>query len=137
MCSACEMLHLYKCNERICFFFTVFNLVCILCLRMALLYQLTAGSLFSSSSSSSSCNQEGPHSTMNEEEFFDALEMAYQEDEIDAVSVCVCVCVCVCNIREYMFSVLFKGFLLPISSINQCIFLNHSATCRIKSNHAF
>lgn len=31
--------------------------------------------------------QEGPHSTMNEEEFFDALEMAYQEDELDPVSV--------------------------------------------------
>ena len=30
--------------------------------------------------------QEGPHSTMNEEEFFDALEMAYQEDETDSVS---------------------------------------------------
>lgn len=32
-------------------------------------------------------HQEGPHSTMNEEEFFDALEMAYQEDELDPVSV--------------------------------------------------
>lgn len=27
--------------------------------------------------------QEGPHSTLNEEEFFDAVEMAYQEDESD------------------------------------------------------
>ena len=27
--------------------------------------------------------QEGPHSALNEEEFFDALEMAYQNDEIE------------------------------------------------------
>ncbi len=26
--------------------------------------------------------QEGPHSALNEEEFFDALEMAYQQDEM-------------------------------------------------------
>ncbi len=37
-------------------------------------------------SSNLSPNQEGPHSTMNEEEFFDALEMAYHEDEVDGVS---------------------------------------------------
>ena len=30
--------------------------------------------------------QEGPHSTLNEEEFFDAVEMAYQEDESETVS---------------------------------------------------
>ena len=28
--------------------------------------------------------QEGPHSALNEEEFFDALEMAYQNDEMEA-----------------------------------------------------
>lgn len=27
--------------------------------------------------------QEGPHSALNEEEFFDALEMAYQNDEME------------------------------------------------------
>ena len=32
------------------------------------------------------CSQEGPHSALNEEEFFDALEMAYQNDEIEPVS---------------------------------------------------
>ena len=26
--------------------------------------------------------QEGPHSALNEDEFFDALEMAYQQDEM-------------------------------------------------------
>lgn len=26
--------------------------------------------------------QEGPHSALNEDEFFDALEMAYQKDEM-------------------------------------------------------
>ena len=30
--------------------------------------------------------QEGPHSALNEEEFFDALEMAYHEDETESVS---------------------------------------------------
>lgn len=30
--------------------------------------------------------QEGPHSVLNEEEFFDALEIAYHEDEKDPVS---------------------------------------------------
>ena len=29
-------------------------------------------------------SQEGPHSALNEEEFFDALEMAYQNDEMEA-----------------------------------------------------
>lgn len=29
--------------------------------------------------------QEGPHSALNEDEFFDALEMAYQEDELEGV----------------------------------------------------
>jgi hypothetical protein len=33
-----------------------------------------------------SAYQEGPHSALNEDEFFDALEMAYQEDEIESVS---------------------------------------------------
>lgn len=28
------------------------------------------------------CIQEGPHSALNEDEFFDALEMAYQQDEM-------------------------------------------------------
>lgn len=28
--------------------------------------------------------QEGPHSALNEDEFFDALEMAYQKDEMVA-----------------------------------------------------
>ena len=28
------------------------------------------------------CVQEGPHSALNEDEFFDALEMAYQQDEM-------------------------------------------------------
>ena len=31
-------------------------------------------------------HQEGPHSALKEEEFFDALEMAYQNDEVDNVS---------------------------------------------------
>ena len=31
--------------------------------------------------------QEGPHSIMNEEEFFDALEIAYHDDELLAVRV--------------------------------------------------
>lgn len=30
--------------------------------------------------------QEGPHSVMNEEEFFDALEIAYHDDEMLTVS---------------------------------------------------
>ena len=30
--------------------------------------------------------QEGPHSALNEEEFFDALEIAYHEDEKEIVS---------------------------------------------------
>lgn len=30
--------------------------------------------------------QEGPHSVLNEEEFFDALEIAYHEDEKENVS---------------------------------------------------
>lgn len=30
--------------------------------------------------------QEGPHSVLNEEEFFDALEIAYHEDEKEKVS---------------------------------------------------
>ena len=34
--------------------------------------------------------QEGPHSALNEDEFFDALEMAYQEDELESVRYCVC-----------------------------------------------
>lgn len=29
--------------------------------------------------------QEGPHSALNEDEFFDALEMAYQQDEMVSV----------------------------------------------------
>lgn len=29
-------------------------------------------------------SQEGPHSALNEEEFFDALEMAYQNDEMES-----------------------------------------------------
>lgn len=33
-----------------------------------------------------SFNQEGPHSVMNEEEFFDALEIAYHDDEMLTVS---------------------------------------------------
>ena len=37
------------------------------------------------------CSQEGPHSALNEEEFFDAVEMALdQQDEIEsAVSHCM------------------------------------------------
>ena len=35
--------------------------------------------------SSSFIIQEGPHSALNEDEFYDALEMAYQEDEIEVV----------------------------------------------------
>lgn len=35
---------------------------------------------------SSFCSQEGPHSVMNEEEFFDALEIAYHDDEMLTVS---------------------------------------------------
>lgn len=34
----------------------------------------------------SSSFQEGPHSVMNEEEFFDALEIAYHDDELLTVS---------------------------------------------------
>lgn len=37
------------------------------------------------SSSSSYLTQEGPHSALNEDEFFDALEMAYREDELEVV----------------------------------------------------
>lgn len=37
--------------------------------------------------------QEGPHSALNEDEFFDALEMAYQIGESERVSFC-----CVQNI---------------------------------------
>ena len=33
--------------------------------------------------------QEGPHSIMNEEEFFDALEIAYHDDELLAVRISV------------------------------------------------
>ena len=33
--------------------------------------------------------QEGPHSALNEDEFFDALEMAYQFGESEHVSSCV------------------------------------------------
>lgn len=29
--------------------------------------------------------EEGPHSALNEEEFFDALEMAYQSDELEHI----------------------------------------------------
>lgn len=33
--------------------------------------------------------QEGPHSALNEDEFFDALEMAYQQDEMVSESMAV------------------------------------------------
>ena len=42
--------------------------------------------LSSSPPPSSLLSQEGPHTALKEEEFFDALEMAYQNDEVDNVS---------------------------------------------------
>ena len=35
--------------------------------------------------------QEGPHSALNEDEFFDALEMAYQKDEMVRIRLSVAV----------------------------------------------
>lgn len=32
--------------------------------------------------------QEGPHSALNEDEFFDALEMAYQKEEMVSNIIC-------------------------------------------------
>lgn len=38
--------------------------------------------------------QEGPHSALNEDEFYDALEMAYQEDELEVVIDLACLLYC-------------------------------------------
>ncbi len=49
--------------------------------------------------------QEGPHSALNEDEFFDALEMAYKDDEIEhtVVSYSVHVIIhCIHTQREWL-----------------------------------